>query len=63
MRRTDPAVPFLFLVILILASSECGFAHEPDEGEVIDIPEVGITAERPVAASSQQFIPDKEIRG
>ena len=34
-------------------------AHEPGE-EVLDVPEVGITANRPVAASSQQFIPDKE---
>ncbi|HJU05921.1 MAG TPA: TonB-dependent receptor [Nitrospiraceae bacterium] len=33
-------------------------AHETDD--VIAIPEVGITAERPVAASSQQFIPDRE---
>jgi TonB-dependent Receptor Plug Domain len=34
-------------------------AHEPDE-EVLDVQEVSITADRPVAASSQQFIPDKE---
>jgi hypothetical protein len=34
-------------------------AHEPDE-DVLDVREVSITANRPVAASSQQFIPDKE---
>ena len=61
MRRIHPARPFLLLVIPILACSDVGFAHEPDEGDAIDVPEVGISAERPVAASSQQFIPDKEI--
>ena len=61
MRRIHPARPFLLLVIPILVCSDVGFAHEPDEGEAIDVPEVGISAERPVAASSQQFIPDKEI--
>jgi outer membrane receptor for Fe3+-dicitrate len=34
-------------------------AHDPDAPDVT-LPEVGVTAERPVAASSQQFIPDKE---
>ncbi len=34
-------------------------AHEPDE-DVLDVQEVSVTANRPVAASSQQFIPDKE---
>ena len=34
--------------------------HDPDALE-IDIPEVSVVGERPVAASSQQFIPDKEI--
>ena len=34
-------------------------AHEPD-GEVT-IPEVRVATDKPVAASSQQFIPDKEI--
>ena len=36
------------------------FAHDPDETPTLEVPEVGVTAERPVAASSQQFIPDKE---
>src|SRR5581483_8765129 len=34
-------------------------AHEPD-GEVT-IPEVRVATDKPVAASSQQFLPDKEI--
>ena len=34
-------------------------AHEPDADVVV--PEVSVAAGRPVAASSQQFIPDKEI--
>jgi hypothetical protein len=35
-------------------------AHDPD-AEELEVPEVSVTAERPVASSSQQFIPDKEI--
>jgi hypothetical protein len=35
-------------------------AHEPESPDVT-VPEVAIQGERPVAASSQQFIPDKEI--
>ena len=34
-------------------------AHDPDALE-LEIPEVSVVGERPVAASSQQFIPDKE---
>jgi outer membrane receptor protein involved in Fe transport len=34
-------------------------AHDPDAPE-LEIPEVSVIGERPVAASSQQFIPDKE---
>jgi len=34
-------------------------AHDPDMPE-IEIPEVSVVANRPVAASSQQFIPDQE---
>jgi hypothetical protein len=33
--------------------------HDPDVPE-LEIPEVSVIGERPVAASSQQFIPDKE---
>jgi outer membrane receptor protein involved in Fe transport len=35
-----------------------GYAHDPDEP--LELPEVHVRGERPVAASSQQFIPDKE---
>jgi len=35
------------------------YAHDPDAPE-IEVPEVSVVGERPVAASSQQFIPDKE---
>lgn len=35
------------------------WAHDPD-AEVVLVPEVSVSAERPIAASSQQFIPDKE---
>jgi hypothetical protein len=48
------AVAFLFWIL----RPDALLAHEPDD--VIAIPEVPVTAERPVAASSQQFIPDKE---
>lgn len=34
-------------------------AHDPDAPD-IEIPEISVRADRPVAASSQQFIPDKE---
>jgi outer membrane receptor for monomeric catechols len=36
------------------------FAHDPD-AEIVDVPEVSIVGRRPIAASSQQFILDKEI--
>jgi len=48
---------FIILVIVCLAPS--AWAHDPDAPD-ITVPEVAVTAERPVAASSQQFIPDKE---
>ena len=35
-------------------------AHDPD-AEILEVSEVSVVGERPVAASSQQFIPDKEI--
>ena len=50
----------LFLVLAHIAIlSEVLWGHEPDDA--INVPEVPVTADRPVAASSQQFIPDKEI--
>jgi hypothetical protein len=36
------------------------FAHDPEAPE-IEVPEVSVIGERPVAASSEQFIPDKDI--
>ena len=44
----------------ILCIANATLAHDPDESE-LQIPEVAVVEERPVAASSQQFIPDKEI--
>ena len=48
---------FSACLLLLAVSSVC--AHEPI-GDVA-LPEVAVTAERPVAASSQRFIPDKDI--
>jgi hypothetical protein len=50
---------FFHLTALLLVVSSA-FAHDP-EADVLDIPEVAVVGDRPVAASSQQFIPDKEI--
>lgn len=52
---------FLPAVIVGLTVVEPVQAHDPNEPEVIMVPGVTTSAERPVAASSQQFIPDKEI--
>ncbi|MBC7840139.1 MAG: TonB-dependent receptor plug domain-containing protein [Nitrospiraceae bacterium] len=46
--------------MMCLLMGEVAHAHDPDLPE-LDLPEVSVTGERPVAASSQQFIPDKEI--
>ena len=45
---------------LALCAVAVALAHDPDEQE-LEVPEVLVRVERPVAASSQQFIPDKEI--
>lgn len=50
----------LLLTGLTLCASGVALAHDPDEQE-LEVPEVSVRVERPVAASSQQFIPDKEI--
>lgn len=47
------------LLVLFLGTPPL-FAHDPDESPEVKLPDVAVTAERPVAASSQQFIPDKE---
>ena len=49
---------FLHLTALLFFVS-MALAHDPD-AETVDVPEVTVIGERPVAASSQQFIPDKE---
>lgn len=48
----------LFLCGVLTAPMPAG-AHDPD-ADVVDVPEVAVVGDRPVAASSQQFIPDKE---
>ena len=47
------------LTVLCLLVGLSAEAHDPDE-EALVVQEVRITADRPAAASSQQFIPDKE---
>ena len=47
------------LVPLVVSSWAPVFAHDPDAIE-LDIPEVTVIGERPHAASSQQFVPDRE---
>jgi len=49
---------FVHLTALLLVVSSA-LAHDPD-AEIVDVPEVSIIGARAVAASSQQFIPDKE---
>lgn len=48
------------LLLAVLSQPSLTWPHDPDE-EVIEVPEVSVVGERPVAASSQRFIPDKEI--
>ena len=47
-------------LLAVLGWNTLVYAHDPDESE-LDVPEVSVVGERPIAASSQQFIPDKEI--
>jgi outer membrane receptor protein involved in Fe transport len=51
---------FLSAMIVGLTFGESVQAHDPDVSE-LEVPEISVIGERPVAASSQQFIPDKEI--
>jgi outer membrane receptor protein involved in Fe transport len=48
------------LAVACFLVGEVANAHDPDLPE-LDLPEVLVNGERPVAASSQQFIPDNEI--
>lgn len=49
----------LWVVCSVLFSPSLAIAHDPDAPE-LELPEISVIDERPVAASSQQFIPDKE---
>jgi outer membrane receptor protein involved in Fe transport len=44
---------------MLLTMVEPAQAHDPDQ-DILDVPEVTVIGDRPVAASSQQFIPDRE---
>ena len=54
--------PSLMLAILpvALAVFESVRAHDPD-ADIVEVPELSVIGDRPVAASSHQFIPDTEI--
>jgi outer membrane receptor protein involved in Fe transport len=52
-------VALLAAVIMGLTWAESVFGHDPDAVE-LEVSEVSVTGARPVAASSHQFIPDKE---
>jgi outer membrane receptor protein involved in Fe transport len=51
---------FLAAVTVLVTVIESAQAHEPNQ-DTVEVPEVTVIGEKPVAASSQQFIPDKEI--
>src|SRR5574341_1633050 len=50
---------FVFVVAVLLTAPAAALAHDPDAP--LEVQDISVTADRPVAASSQQFIPDKEI--
>jgi outer membrane receptor protein involved in Fe transport len=51
---------FIAVWLLVFVSGvPPAFAHDPDAPDVT-VPEIGVMTDRPIAASSQQFIPDKE---
>ena len=54
---SSPTLAILLCSLFVLPTAL--LAHDPD-AEVLEVPEVAVVGERPVAASSQQFIPDKE---
>ena len=51
---------YLVSAAMALCIARVALAHDPDVPEV-EVPDVSVVGERPVSASSQQFIPDKEI--
>ncbi|MEK6586559.1 MAG: TonB-dependent receptor plug domain-containing protein, partial [Nitrospirota bacterium] len=54
------SVTLCVCLVLALCWGDSASAHDPDEPE-LEVPEVAVLGEKPVAASSQQFIPDKEV--
>ncbi|MBX3307191.1 MAG: TonB-dependent receptor plug domain-containing protein [Nitrospira sp.] len=58
-KRSGIVTCWVWLVVALCWSSVV-LAHDPDEPE-LEVPEIAVVGERPVAASSQQFIPEKEI--
>src|SRR6476660_7136196 len=55
-----PSCIVLVTVIIAPCLGDSALAHDPDAPE-LEVPEVTVVGERPIAASAQQFIPDKEI--
>lgn len=51
---------FLAAVTALVTVVKAAQAHDPNQ-DTVEVPEVTVIGEKPVAASSQQFIPDKEI--
>ena len=60
MNRLLPYWVGLIIGMTALCLGPNALAHDPDAPE-LEIPEVAVVGDRPVAASSQQFIPDKDI--
>ena len=60
MKKLPPYWVLALPVWLALCLADATLAHDPDEPE-LELPDVSVVAERPTAASSQQFIPDEEI--
>ena len=54
------AILCVLALAMVLSSWGVARGHDPDEPE-LEVPEIAVVGEKPVAASSQQFIPDKEI--
>jgi len=59
-RVTKASIISSWLVLWALCVTDGAFGHVPDEPD-LEVPEVAVLGEKPVTASSQQFIPDKEI--
>lgn len=55
-------VCLIMMLVAVMWSwgGEMAGAHDPDEG-VVEVPAVSVMDKEPIAALSQQFIPDKEM--